>query len=297
MADDRQVNDTPAKLPRALVERLTRPFSRFLQIETAAGAVLLAATVVALLLSNSRWADAFLAIWETPVGVHIGSGEAVRSLKEWINDGVMTLFFFLVALELKREIVLGELGQPRVAALSIAAAAGGMLVPAAIYLMLQSGQSGAEGWGTVMATDTAFVIGCLALLGCAQAPHSTMRLEKYGGLLPTTGPDAVALPVADRYRYGVVLGAVMTASGARGCDGEVWLQPLGAPVRDVRSIAPARFQNMFRFPQLLPGRYELGVRCFGFRQVRRKVQVRIGHVLRAVVTMSPLPPRTTVSAR
>ncbi|HXV09791.1 MAG TPA: Na+/H+ antiporter NhaA [Burkholderiales bacterium] len=159
------MNEAPAKLPRALVEHLTRPFSRFVQIETAAGAVLLAATLVALLLSNSPWADAFLAIWETPVGVHIGSGEAVRSLKDWINDGAMTLFFFLVALELKREIVLGELGQPRVAALSIAAAAGGMLVPAGIYRMLQSGQPGAAGWGTVMATDTAFVIGCLALLG------------------------------------------------------------------------------------------------------------------------------------
>jgi NhaA family Na+:H+ antiporter len=159
------VNDKLAKLPRALVERLTRPFSRFVQIETAAGAVLLAATLVALLLSNSPWADTFLDIWETPVGVRIGSAEAVRSLKEWINDGLMTLFFFLVALELKRELVLGELGHPRVAALSIAAAAGGMLVPAAIYLMLQSGESGAAGWGTVMATDTAFVIGCLALLG------------------------------------------------------------------------------------------------------------------------------------
>ncbi len=165
MADDRLVKQIPATLPRALVERLTRPFSRFVQIETAAGAVLLAATLVALLLSNSRWADAVLAFWETPVGLHIGPGQVVRSLKEWINDGVMTLFFFLVALELKREIVLGELGQPRVAALSIAAAAGGMLVPAVIYVMLQSGQPGAGGWGTVMATDTAFVIGCLALLG------------------------------------------------------------------------------------------------------------------------------------
>jgi uncharacterized protein (TIGR03437 family) len=82
---------------------------------------------VALLLSNSPWADAFLALWEIPVGLQIGSGEAVRSLKEWINDGVMTLFFFLVlvALELKREIMLGELGQPRVAALSIAVRAVG----------------------------------------------------------------------------------------------------------------------------------------------------------------------------
>ena len=91
--------------------------------------------------------------------------EFARSLREWINDGLMTLFFFLVALELKRELVLGELNNPRMAALSIAGALGGMLVPAALYLMLQSGQPGQHGWGTVMATDTAFVIGCLALLG------------------------------------------------------------------------------------------------------------------------------------
>jgi NhaA family Na+:H+ antiporter len=210
MADDRQVNDTPAKLPRALVERLTRPFSRFLQIETAAGAVLLAATEVALLLSNSRWADAFLAIWETPVGVHIGSGEAVRSLKEWINDGVMTLFFFLVALELKREIVLGELGQPRVAALSIAAAAGGMLVPAAIYLMLQSGQSGAEGWGTVMATDTAFVIGCLALLG-SRVPSS---LRVFMLSLAITDDIGAILVVAIGYSSDVAWTPLALAIGA-----------------------------------------------------------------------------------
>ena len=129
----------------------------------------------------------------------------------------------------------------------------------------------------------------LLLLGCAPTARSTVRLESYGGLLPTTGPDAVALPVSDRYRYGVVLGSVLTASGERGCSGEVWLQPVEAPVRDVRSIAPARFQNMFRFPQLLPGRYELGIRCLGFHEVRQKVEVRIGHVLRAVVTMSPRP--------
>lgn len=81
------VNDKLAKLPRALVERLTRPFSRFVQIETAAGAVLLAATLVALLLSNSPWADTFLDIWETPVGVRIGSAEAVRSLRSGSTTG------------------------------------------------------------------------------------------------------------------------------------------------------------------------------------------------------------------
>jgi hypothetical protein len=112
----------------------------------------------------------------------------------------------------------------------------------------------------------------------------------------TTGPDAVALPVDDRYRYGVVLGSVVTASGERGCNGEVWLQPERAPFRDVRTIAPARLQNMFRFPQLPPGRYELGIRCLGFHPVREKVEVRIGRVVRAVVTMSPLPARATASS-
>ena len=133
----------------------------------------------------------------------------------------------------------------------------------------------------------------LLVLGCAPATRSTMLVENHRRPLQTTGPDALALPVGDRYRYGVVLGSVMTASGERGCSGEVWLQPIGAPVRDIRTIAPARLQTMFRFPQLLPGRYELGIRCLGFHPVRRNVEVRIGQVVRAVVTMSPLPPRAT----
>ncbi|BAN46467.1 Na(+)/H(+) antiporter NhaA [Metapseudomonas resinovorans NBRC 106553] len=148
-----------------LADRLTTPFSRFLHIETAAAGVLLLFTLAALLLSNSPWAHSFLGIWEIQGGFRIGSLEYMRSLKGWINDGLMTLFFFLVALELKRELVLGELQNPRMAALSISAALGGMLVPAALYWLLQQGQPGQHGWGTVMATDTAFVIGCLALLG------------------------------------------------------------------------------------------------------------------------------------
>lgn len=132
--------------------------------------------------------------------------------------------------------------------------------------------------------------GLLLLLGCGSSTRSTVQVESVVRPLRTTGPDAVALPVSDRYRYGVVVGSVVTSDGERGCNGEVWLHPAGAPVRDVRSIAAARLQNMFRFPQLLPGRYELGVRCLGFEPVRRKVQVRIGHVLRAVVTMYPFPP-------
>lgn len=125
------------------------------------------------------------------------------------------------------------------------------------------------------------------LAGCGAGTRSTMVLERHVRPLSTTGPDAVALPVHERYRYGVVVGSVITDTGERGCNGEVWLEPEGAPVRDVRSIAARRLHNMFRFPQLLPGRYELGVRCFGFEPIRKKVDVRIGQVLRAVVTMAP----------
>jgi NhaA family Na+:H+ antiporter len=153
------------RLPRELVDRLTKPFANFVHIEAAAGVVLLSFAVAAVVLSNSPWAEAFLQVWETRVGLEIGSLEFARSVRDWINDGLMTLFFFVVALELKRELVLGELSNPRMAALSIAAAVGGMLVPAAVYLVLQAGRPGEGGWGTVMATDTAFVIGCLALLG------------------------------------------------------------------------------------------------------------------------------------
>ena len=164
--DRRQGSDPQlSHLPSEPIDRITEPLSRFLLIETASGAVLLLFAVIALIAANSPWADSFLAIWNEPFGFQAGSLSFVHPAKVWINDGLMTLFFFLVAMELKRELILGELRKPRVAALSIAAALGGMVTPAVIYLSLQSGLPGEQGWGTVMATDTAFVIGCLALLG------------------------------------------------------------------------------------------------------------------------------------
>lgn len=169
------IEDRPStelnRLPREYIDWLTKPFGQFLRIEAAAGAFLLLCAVAALVISNTPWAHSFSNAWDTRIGLHVGAWEFARSIKNWINDGLMTLFFFLVALELKRELVLGELNNPRMAALSIAAAVGGMLVPAALYLVLQWGQPGQHGWGTVMATDTAFVIGCLALLG-SRIPQS-----------------------------------------------------------------------------------------------------------------------------
>lgn len=123
-------------------------------------------------------------------------------------------------------------------------------------------------------------------------PRSSMLLERRGNPLGIVGPDAIALPVLERYRYGVVVGSVVTATGERGCNGDAWLQPRNAPFADVRPIAAARLLNMFRFPQLLPGSYVLGVRCMGFQPVRRAVEVRVGQVVRAVVTMRPQPLRS-----
>ena len=132
MNNERQDKGMIHHLPLERVDWLTEPIARFLRVETVAGAVLFFFTIAALLLSNSPWAKSFLGFWETPVGLHVGALDFTRSLRDWINDSLMTLFFFLVALELKRELVLGELRYWRNAALPMAAAIGGMLVPAAI---------------------------------------------------------------------------------------------------------------------------------------------------------------------
>lgn len=159
------MNESLSRLPRVPADRLTKPFMRFLRIEAMAGAVLLLSTLLALVLANSPWSPSFLALWDIHAGIRLGDVEISRSLKHWINDGLMTLFFFVIALELKRELVLGELRDPRVAALPVAAAVGGMLAPVTVFLLILGNAAGASGWGTVMSTDTAFVIGCLAVLG------------------------------------------------------------------------------------------------------------------------------------
>lgn len=159
------VHQENSTLPHESADWITKPFARFLKVEAAAGGFLLLAVFLALALANSPWAAAFLAFWETPVGLTFGSLDFTHTLRHWINDGLMTFFFFVLSLELKRELILGELRKPRQAALPLAGAVGGMVVPVSLYLALMNGQPGREGWGTVMATDTALVIGCLAFFG------------------------------------------------------------------------------------------------------------------------------------
>jgi NhaA family Na+:H+ antiporter len=165
------MSDSHTRLPSEPADRLTGPFMRFLRIEAMAGVVLLLSALLALTLSNTAWSEQFLSFWEMHAGLTLGELEFSRSLKHWINDGLMTLFFFVIALELKRELMLGELRNPRMAALPVAAALGGMVVPAGLFLLLIGSGKAANGWGTVMSTDTAFVVGCLAVLG-SRIPQS-----------------------------------------------------------------------------------------------------------------------------
>ncbi|MFQ5697044.1 MAG: Na+/H+ antiporter NhaA [Myxococcota bacterium] len=157
-------------LPRTPAQRLSRPFVRFTEVEASSGLVLVACTALALWLANSDWLAFYHRVLELEIGVSIGGLHPALTLHELVNDGLMTIFFFVVGLEIKREFVSGELHEPRKAALPIAAALGGMLAPAGIYLAFQFGEPGHNGWGIPMATDIAFVVGVMALLG-SRMPH------------------------------------------------------------------------------------------------------------------------------
>ena len=151
--------------PKKPIDRLLLPLERFLHVEAASGIILLLCTILALTLANSPFGESYEAIWQTKVGFQFGGFEMVHKLRHWINDGLMVIFFFVIGLEVKRELVSGELREFRRAALPLLAALGGMVVPAGIFLSLQAGTPAEAGWGIPMATDIAFVVGCMALLG------------------------------------------------------------------------------------------------------------------------------------
>jgi len=144
-------------LPRAVV--------RFLDTEVSGGLVLGAAAAVALVWANSPWGDGYETLWRTEVVVRIGSVGVAEDLQHFVNDALMALFFLVVSLEIKRELVTGDLRDRRTAALPVFAAIGGMVLPAAIYVAVNAGRPGSGGWGIPMATDIAFALGVLALLG------------------------------------------------------------------------------------------------------------------------------------
>ncbi len=142
-----------------------RPFEEFTKVQSSGGILLLLCAGAALLWANSPWGESYFALWQTPVTVGFADFVLSKPLLLWINDGLMSVFFFVVGLEIKREVLVGELASPKRAALPIVAAVGGMVVPAAIYAAFNAGTTGASGWGIPMATDIAFALGVLALLG------------------------------------------------------------------------------------------------------------------------------------
>ncbi|WP_211318914.1 Na+/H+ antiporter NhaA [Nocardioides silvaticus] len=150
---------------RALARYVARPLREFLRVESASSLLLLLAAVVALAWANSPWSESYVDFWHAHVSLEIGSLHLDDSLQHWVNDALMVIFFFVVGLEIKYELASGDLRDPRTAALPIAAAFGGMAVPALIYVAIAGGGDTGAGWGIPMATDIAFAVGVLGLLG------------------------------------------------------------------------------------------------------------------------------------
>ena len=147
------------------VEKIARPFQEFADRSSSGGILLIAAAVLALIWANSPWGGSYTGLWGTELSVGLGPFSIEEDLTHWVNDGLMAVFFLVVGLEIKREILVGELSSPRRAALPLAAAIGGAVLPALIYVFINSGTEGVSGWGIPMATDIAFALGVLALLG------------------------------------------------------------------------------------------------------------------------------------
>ena len=214
----------PGMADEPLVERVMNPVLRLLRMAPAAGLVLLACATVALVWANSPWAHGYHAVWETPVTLRVGASQATLTLHAIVNDGLMAVFFFLVGLEIKREVLVGELARVRQAALPVAGALGGMVVPALLYLLLNSSGPTARGWGIPMATDIAFALGVLALVG-GRVPSSLRVFLS-------------ALAIADDLGAVLVIALFYTASvawGALGAAAALLLLSLGANAAGVRS--------------------------------------------------------------
>jgi NhaA family Na+:H+ antiporter len=204
-----RIGPPPGASPRFhhAVRRMARPVEQFLRTEAAAGGVLLAVALLALGWANSPWADAYHAIWSTPFGIELGDLAFTRPLSFWIGDVLMTLFFFVVGLEIRREIARGELSDRRRAALPVAAALGGMVVPAMIFAIANVGRATSVGWGVPMATDIAFAVGVLAVLGKRVPPALRILLLA----LAVIDDVGAILVIGVFYSHALALGGLLVA--------------------------------------------------------------------------------------
>jgi NhaA family Na+:H+ antiporter len=215
------------RLPSMPGHRLLRATRAFLETEASSGVILLVAAAIALVWINSAWQDAYVDLWHTEVSVDLGVWSLTDDLQEWVNEGLMTLFFFVVGVEIKRELDRGELSTPRRAALPAIAAAGGMIAPALIYVAFNLGGDGERGWGIPMATDIAFAVGVLSLTA-RQAPIGLRIFLLALAIVDDIGAIAV---IAVFYTESVDIAALGVAAGFLG--GLVVLNRFG-----VRNVLP-----------------------------------------------------------
>ena len=199
---EKDLNKTP-------IEKLTYPIQEFLHQQASGGILLIIATVIALTWANSPFAESYHHLWHTYVNIDIGGVGLNYSLHHWINDGLMVIFFFVVGLEIKRELLVGELSSAKKAALPIAAALGGMIFPALIYTIFNLGSESASGWGIPMATDIAFVVGILALLG----NRVPLSLKIFILALAIVDDLGAVLVIAIFYTSNISLTSLMIAGG------------------------------------------------------------------------------------
>jgi len=193
-----------AEMEKPLGIQVRNLFQRFTRLQAAGGILLLISTLVALFWANSPWAYSYFELWETNLSITLGSFSLSEHLLEWVNSGLMVVFFFVVGLEIKREISIGELASPRRAALPIAAAVGGMLLPAAIYTAFNAGTESASGWAIPMATDIAFTLGVLTLLG----HRVPLSLRVFFTALAIADDLGAVLVIALFYSHGIHLAAL-----------------------------------------------------------------------------------------
>ncbi len=240
------------------VQHLLTRIANFVGGDVACGLFMIVSGLIAFLWANSPWGYAYIALSEIHLGLGFGDWRVEESLVEWVNDGLMAVFFFLVGLEIKREFLEGQLSSPRDASLAVFAALGGMAVPIACYLVINWGGEGMSGWGVPMATDAAFALSVLALLG-SRAPASLKVVLTALAVVD----DAIAITVI----------AVFYAKG---------IDPLSL------SLSLGVVAAAFAYGRLLGGRSILLLALFGvmawFFMLHSGVHATIAGVLMALVT-------------
>jgi NhaA family Na+:H+ antiporter len=248
-------------------KKVSTPFEHFLHAQTTTGLILMFMTVLALILANSSLYETYSHFLHMYIELNIGSWELKHSLHHWINDGLMAIFFFIIGLEIKREITAGELSSIKVAILPILAAIGGMVFPALIYLSINYGTQGANGWGIPMATDIAFAISALVLLG-KRVPTSLVTF-------------LVALAIVDDLGAVLVIALFYTET--------INLMPLGlAGMMFLIMIAFNRFGIHMILPYFVIGTF------MWFFMLESGVHATIAGVL-AALTIPSKPKRTPVT--